>query len=68
MPCQKFGMDTPIMDMTVQIWSKMEYCLMAEMIPLTTPIRTAIRILTPASLKVVGKRYMISLVTGILDV
>ncbi|MPN44824.1 hypothetical protein SDC9_192391 [bioreactor metagenome] len=62
-PCQKLGKDTPTSESAVATLSKMEYCLVAEMIPQTMPMIQASRMLTPASLKVVGKRVRISSVT-----
>lgn len=55
MPCQKFGIDTPISENMVQTLSKIEYCRVADMIPTTIPMITEMIILIPASLKVVGK-------------
>ena len=54
MPCQKPGIDTPIIEITVIILSKIEYCLVADIIPHTTPITVATTPLTAARAKETG--------------
>ena len=55
-PIQKLGIETPAMETTRQMLSIREYCRVAETMPAVTPTITAITMLSPASLTVVGKR------------
>ena len=65
-PCQNVGIDTPIRPKTLQILSRTEYCLVAEMTPKLTPTITMNVVLSAVSKSVVGKRCMISFRTGCL--
>ncbi|MPM66793.1 hypothetical protein SDC9_113704 [bioreactor metagenome] len=60
-------MDTPIKDMLVAILSNIEYCLVAEIIPIDTPTITEIATLSVAKSIVVGNLSKISSITGFLD-
>ena len=54
MPVQNAGMETPTSAIAVVIRSKMEYCLVAEMMPIGSPIATITTTLSVASKNVVG--------------
>ena len=57
-PNQKFGMATPIRESSMAVLSIMEYCFLAEIIPVGIPIRMATRIPATASTAVLGNRSM----------
>ena len=52
-PAQKVGIETPISENDVARRSKIEYCLVAETIPMSTPTMTEMATLYDASFSVV---------------
>ena len=64
MPAQKAGIETPSRETLVHRWSRMVFCLTAEMIPRVIPTTAEMRILRNASFAVVGKRSISSSITG----
>ena len=63
-PSQKFGVATPRSARTMLTLSVMEYCLVAEIIPMGMDKVTANSIPQKASFKVAGKRAITSEKTG----
>src|SRR5699024_12771723 len=63
-PNLKFGMETPMSANVVLEKSNQVFCLIAEMMPATTPIIVATIMLTNDNLNVFGNLLIIAFVTG----
>ena len=64
---QKLGIEAAVSEAMVEILSNIEYCFIAEYIPIGIPIASAKSMLVIERYRVLGKVCAISWTTGIFD-